>query len=158
VTGDRLKVRHVNIGAFLHEALLDAQNGLRRGSIDEVDVLLERCLIFGRAQWPAEVVQFVESFKRDRGRVRSKRADMDRFQRDPNRVAAAHAAWRMEQMRPGGKGPYKISNSGSTVSAEAVQWAVEYVNNKRLNEFDGRKADPEKVAELVRRGRGRFPI
>jgi hypothetical protein len=159
----QLKVRRITISEFLLMALRDAENGLRGNSVDEVDELLERCRIFGRAQWPPEVIQFVDSYKRgrERGRMRSKRADVDLFERNPNRVAAAYAMDLIAAMRPGGKGRYKISTSDGVknrVTVEAVRRAVEYVNEKRtLNQFDGRKADPAQVAELVRRSRGRYP-
>jgi hypothetical protein len=158
----KMTIRRVTIREFLLEALRDAQDALGRNSIDEINVFLERCRIFGRANWPPEVAEFVDKFKRTRnnGRMRSKQAHVKRFLSDPDRIAADYATALIEQMRPDGRGPYKIvtsDGSKSTVTAEAVRRAVAYVNHdyNPLFGFGGRKADPAQVAELVRRGRGR---
>lgn len=151
-----MNLRTVTISNFLLEALAVAQEGIRRNQIDEVEELLERCRIFGRSQWPPQVVQFVDGYKRGRGRKFSKRANAERFERDPNRVAAAYATALIAKMRPGGSGPYKIVSGGTkrTVTAEAIRKAVEYVNGNRF--YIGR-ARHERVADLVRRSRGKYP-
>jgi hypothetical protein len=162
-----MRIRKATIGEFLLEALRDAQDGLRRKSIDEVDEFIARCEIFGRAQWPPEVARFVDTYKRPRGRMRSEQGQVKRFFGDPNRVAAAYAADLIDDLRqrPTGKpkryGPYKIPTENglkSKISAYAVRKAVEYVNkNYKDREFGDRKAHPNIVAEMLRRGRGRYP-
>jgi hypothetical protein len=160
-------MRQITIREFLLEGLRDARDGLRRKSSDDLDELIARCEIFGRAQWPPEVTRFFQAYKRPRGRMRSERSQMKRFLSDPNRVAAAYAADLIDglRQRPVGKskryGPYKTpvgKGAKSKLSAHAVRLAVEYVNkNYKYPEFGDRKANSDSVTEMVRRGRGRYP-
>jgi hypothetical protein len=122
-------LEELRIEDILLVALRDARNGLRRNSIDEVDELFDWIKCVDYKDLPPEVARFVERFKRPRGRMRSRQADIDRFWSDPNRVAAMLAADYANELRQPGR--YKIILSGgskTTVSAEAVRRAVETVN------------------------------
>jgi len=122
-------LEEIRIEDMLLVALRDAMNGLRRNSIDEVDELFDWIKCIDNKDLPPEVARFVDRFKRPRGRMRSRQADIDRFWSDPNRVAAMLAADYAKELRQSGR--YKIilsDGSKTTVSAEAVRRAVETIN------------------------------
>ncbi len=145
--------------ALLHEA----EAGLRAKSIDGADKL-----IFWHRHWlnilqlmdgaePTEVTQFLAEFKRSRGRMRSNKAQVDKYLSNPNWRAAVYAADYVEELRRGEKrkGPHKVQTPDGrkrTVHDIAVERAVNKIN-ANPDEFGGR-ANPKLVKELLRRGRG----
>jgi hypothetical protein len=98
---------------------------------------------------------------RGHGRMRSKRAELDRFHSDPNRVAAHLAAIYVAKLRgrrgkSNRRGPYKVLlKNGSKITTHdwALQRAVKQVNSS----FRSRQARVDIVKELVRRGRTQRP-
>jgi hypothetical protein len=157
-------IKELTVQDFLLGALLSAQDGLKRNSIDELVRLSDLCRRFPREQWPEELKRF--RFHRPRGRMRSRQADLDRFFSDPNHMAAEFARDRIEELRqrPRDKsarfGRYKITKSDgskSTIYSEAVSWAIEYVNSSFRKSHSPRRANSDTVMELLRRGRGRYP-
>jgi hypothetical protein len=149
------KIEELRDEDMLLAALQNAKNGLRRKSIDEVHELFEWAKGTDRRYWPAEVARFIARFRRPRGRMRSHKKDVERFRRNPNRVAAFLAAKHVQSLQKSqGKRRYKISlsdGSTSTISAEAVRRAVATVNKtKRFG-----AADEKQVARILARGKRR---
>jgi hypothetical protein len=139
-------------------AVLDlAEAGLQRGSIDELERLIEWLRFVPWQQWPPEVVEFVRHqfkrvggklrFKRPRGRMHSTRLDQWRFCQDPNRIAAVNYIAGRRHHRSG-----KLK--------EQLQRAIDEVNAHpafRARTDPKEKASIEVVRELLRRGRGKRP-
>jgi hypothetical protein len=157
-------IKEVTIQDFLLGALLSAQDGLKRNSIDELVNLYDLSRSVPREQWPEDLKRF--RFHRPRGRMRSRQADLDRYGSNPNHIAADLARDLIERLRqrPSGKSPrygrYKISKgdgSKRTISSAAVSWAVNRVNLAFRKAGSSRTANPATVIELLRRGRGRCP-
>jgi hypothetical protein len=161
-------VKELTVQDMMLEALRTARTGLRRKSIDEYEDLLDYCRNFPRELWPPEVARFIDTFKRRPGRMRSTRKVSEKFYGDPDRMAAEIAATFVAEWRhPSGRkprrlGPYKVRCADGemrTIHAEAVRQAVTVVNHSHFykvfrREFSGgRKANPERVKELLRKGR-----
>jgi hypothetical protein len=155
------KIEEMRVEDMLLAFLRSAKNGLRRKSIDEVNELFayakNLAKHFDRSRWPAEVLRFMSRFRRPRGRMRSRQADLRRFWANPNRVAALLATERVRSLQMAqGKRRYKIrlsDGSTSTVSGEAVRRAVTTVN--KSNRFGTRRADKKQVAHILARGKRR---
>jgi hypothetical protein len=166
--GKELTVQDVMLAA-----LRLAKVGLRRKSIDEVEGLLEWCRGVPRENWPRGVAEFVDRFKRHRGRMRSKQGDMRRFYSDPNHVAAHLAAFYVAELRrrPGKskRRPYKVVRSGEilTVHEDAARRAAAVVDSS-LAAADaslrragrrprGKRVNVDVVKSLLKRGRTKRP-
>jgi hypothetical protein len=123
----RRPVEVLTISDFLLTMLRSARAGVRRKRIDELNELREYLLMMPpehRHLVPPEVVRFMVRFKRARGRMRSRQADINRFWSNPNRVAAFLAASHVKKLRERHGARYKIilsDGSKSTISAEAVR-------------------------------------
>jgi hypothetical protein len=184
---DELTVQELTVQEFMLTALARAEDGLRRRSIDELEMLIEMLndwrRVIPREKLPPEVVEFVRRrfkhvrgrlyFKRPRsardgsrrGRMRSRRRDHWRFSRDPDRIAAHFAALYIAELRrrpgkPKRRGPYKVllaDGSKVTTHKAAVQRAVDKVNSSLRHARSSRRVRTEVVEELVRRGRTKCP-
>jgi hypothetical protein len=156
-------VEELRIGEMLLTVLSIAKNGLRRNSIDEVYELARWLKAVPRDQWPPEVERFVREFRRKPGRMRSARADANRFWMNPNKVAAFVAQrwitkWRAQH--PGYKVPL-ADGSELSLRAAGVRYAVDQVNRSlaKLNDQDcgRRKVDEGVVKTLLAKGKSRPP-
>jgi hypothetical protein len=155
---------HNRMNEMFGALLREAEAGLSRNSIDGVDLLWSRYyslaaglnrLSFGGE--PPEVTRFVAEFKRQRGRMRSNRAQVKKYLSNPNWRAAVYAADYVKEFRRGEKrkGPHKVQTPDGrkrNVHDIAVELAVKKIN-ANPDEFGGR-ANPKLVKELLRRGRG----
>jgi hypothetical protein len=146
-------VKELTIEEFLLAMLRRAEEDLRRNCVDGLVDLVEYCRHIPQKHAehvPPEVVAFLRLFfkpGRD-GRLRFKqplgmasfRRRFLRWQRDPNYVAAALYA--------GAKGKPR----------ERLRHVVETVNAQPYYLKIGKKADPVKVGDLLRHGRGGLPV
>jgi hypothetical protein len=175
-------VSELTVQEFMLSALAGAEAGLRRRSVDELESLLEYCFTIPRHQWPVEVARFIEArllapakmrakvrrrvewTRLPRGRLRSKKADLERFYRDPNRIAAhlaAHYAAKFRgRPRKSKRQPYKIQlgDKLTTVHDAAVNAAAAVVDVSLRLAGKHRRVNVGVVKELLRRGRTRRPI
>jgi hypothetical protein len=150
---EEFRVEDMLLG-LLHWAKL----GLRRKSIDETNKLQDYAKQVDRKYWPPEVARFIDRFKRPRGRMRSRQADINRFWSDPNRVAAFVAAFYRDKLRERHGARHKITRSDgskSTISAEAVRLAVAQVNKPLERADASRRAHPKQVADRLGKGKRR---
>jgi hypothetical protein len=145
-------------------ALRLAKVGLRRKSIDEVEGLLEWCRGIPRENWPRGVAEFVDRFKRHRGRMRSKQADTRRFYSDPNHVAAHLAAFYVAELRrrPGKskRRPYKVELANGeivTVYEAAARKAAAKVDSSLQRARQRKRVNIDVVKSLLKRGRTKRP-
>jgi hypothetical protein len=107
----RQPVKELRVEDMLLGLLHLAKLGLRRNSIDETIELQDYAKQLDRKYWPPEVARFIDRFKRPRGRMRSRQADINRFWSDPNRVAAFVAAFYRDKLREGHGARHKIARS-----------------------------------------------
>jgi hypothetical protein len=148
--------KELTLEDFLLTGLEIAKKDLARNCADGLLHLIEDCRYMpenAAKHVPREVVAFVRSFfkpgrdgrlyfKQPRGMASYDRTFL-RWQNNPNRVAASLC----EDMRGDGNKP-----------RERLRLAVEYVNAQPYYLEIGKKADPDKVRELLRRGRGKRPV
>jgi hypothetical protein len=121
-------------------------------SIDETDDLLRISAEIPRAEWPAELVEFVKTWKRPRGRLKSRKAHFYHLGRSPSHLAASIAAATIDDSREAdGRRPYK--RDGKLIIDEAIRWAVELVNSGAYFIGFRAKANEDAVRELLRQGR-----
>jgi hypothetical protein len=150
---------------FMLTTLKEARVGLRQRNIDAVEKLFVLSLALPREQWPLGVARFLDQFKRPRGRTPSTRQDIERFSRDPNHLAAHLASLWVAKLRSTSEsskrcGPYKINLADGkkrTIVDASVELAVAEINSRYRFFLGRRKAHPEMVKELVRRGRTKHP-
>jgi hypothetical protein len=124
-----------------------AKTGIEQGSIEELNRLRDYAFSLPPERVPIEVQRFIVSFKRNRGRMRDRPADVRRFWRDPNRVAAFLAMQNVRALRRAFPRRYKVTLAEAvsalpaawiqgvepdsmrrTIRATAVLLAVRYVN------------------------------
>lgn len=150
---------------FLKGLLRVAQEAQKRRRVDEVDFLFDYCRRFPSSKLPPEIIRFLRSYKRPRGRLHSTKLLVENFWADPNRIAAHFAALEVAKIRKlqdgasKGRRPYKVvaaSGVKQTVHELAVDRAVAFVN-KSFAKISKRRARPESVKEMLRRGRVRRP-
>ena len=154
------------------ELMLCALDGAKGRDLDDRDYLLSFCRIIPRKEWPPPVAAFFDQVilppsqwrrkkvyrlsdltKRTRGRPVSRLDEIKRFWRDPNRIAA-HLASNIVRNLRGGHDPasprrHKIElpdGSKRPVQDEAVRLAIEKLAPQM-------KANPDRVKDLLRRGR-----
>jgi hypothetical protein len=167
-------VKEATLREFLLALLRSARAGLRRKSIDEVNQLREICTTIPpehRHLVPPEVVRFLAGFKRKRGRMRSKQAEMDAFWQSPNRVAAAIAASIVADLRGTSgrrskrKGPHVLKDGKERLAPSGRQLSGTRIYDEAIREaklhlppwLRGKRVDDEVVRRHLEHGRVEFP-